>query len=199
MMLGRVDEVDGDFIATRFIAGLVPAGCMYITHKSTQKHATWSPLRIRTDWRSVGFAYARVWLPVVVVIFVGTEILRRKLDVVSCVVAAALVAISIVAHRSGRLPDIEKARLRLLGTVTGLRIDPFKLQRDTRDRKRESLGELMVKGGIPLSSDEILSLLDDIPVPALPLVYGYARYAGDDLAWRDCAEMVYARHEQSEL
>jgi hypothetical protein len=83
--------------------------------------------------------------------------------------------------------------------VTGLRIDPSKLQPSTRAIKRDSLAELMDKGGIPITSEGIIEVLDDIPMPAMPLVYGYACYAGDDPAWRECATLVYERHEQGDF
>jgi hypothetical protein len=202
MMLGRVDEVDGHFIATRFVAFLFPAECLYIAHKNprvTLARKNDGNIRIQTDWRSVALGYARVWPPILAVglpllqlIAVGT--LALPMMAVSMVLASA----SAVAHVSGRLPEAEKARLRMLGTVTGLRIDPSKLQPNTREVKREQLGELMEKGGIPITPENILAVLEEIPVPALPLVYGYARYSGDDPTWRHCATLIYQRHEQSE-
>ena len=78
-------------------------------------------------------------------------------------------------------------------------IDPSRLEAHTREIKRDLLGGLMEKGGIPVLPPEILSVLDDIPVPALPLVYGYARYSGDDDEWRDCAERLYAKYQQNEM
>ena len=65
--------------------------------------------------------------------------------------------------------------------------------------KRDVLADLMEKGGIPTTADGILAVIDDIPMPAMPLVYGFACYAGDDQAWRDCAALVYARYEQGDV
>ncbi len=110
-----------------------------------------------------------------------------------------MVVVAMLTRRTGELPERGETRLRLLGTVTGLRIDPSKLLPTTREVKRESLRELMEKGGIPTTPAEILSVLDDIPMPAMPLVYGFACYAGDDPEWRECAQQVYLRHEQGDI
>jgi len=37
MMLGRVDEVDGHFIATKFVAGVIPTKSLYITGKAAPR------------------------------------------------------------------------------------------------------------------------------------------------------------------
>ena len=50
-----------------------------------------------------------------------------------------------------------------------------------------------------MTADGILSVLDEIPGPAMPLVYGFCRYAGDDEEWQTCAAHVYQRHVENEL
>ncbi len=203
MIVGRVDEVDGHFVATRFVALAVPTECLYVPNKGGGARATKSGgsegVRIQTDWRSVGLAYARVWLPIVAVALPIAEGLFDRVHAPTVLLSLVLIGVSVLAHRSGRLSEKEKARLRVLGTVTGLRIDPSKLQPNMREVKRASLGDLMEKGGIPTTPADILSVLDDIPGPALPLVYGYACYAGDDPEWRDCAAAVYQRYELGEI
>jgi hypothetical protein len=49
-----------------------------------------------------------------------------------------------------------------------------------------------------MTAEGILSVIDEIPLPAMPLVYGYCRYAGDDETWRTVAAQVYQRHLESE-
>ncbi|MBX3263954.1 MAG: hypothetical protein KF782_30050 [Labilithrix sp.] len=201
MMIGRVDEVDGHFVATRFIA-FVPTECLYVSPKSPRKSvagATKDGVRIQTHWQSVALGYARVWLPVLAIALPIAQASFGDLRLATSFASVAMLAASAAAHRAGRLPEAEKARLRVLGTVTGLRIDPSKLQRTTREVKATSLGELMEKGGIPMTPEGILSVLDDIPMPAMPLVYGYARYAGDDPEWRACAARCYERCLQGDL
>lgn len=197
MMFGRVDEVDGSYVATRFLAGAVPAGCLYITDKGPRASAAGPGVQLRMSWRSVGIGYGRVWAPIAAAALLVGGAVRGHLPLWHVLLGLALFALTAVAHLSGRLSSVEKAQLRLLGSVTGLRVDPAMLRPATREAKRTSLQALMVKAGIPLTAEAIASLLDDIPVPALPLVYGYARYAGDDGPWQACAQLVFRRHEEA--
>ena len=202
MMIGRVDEVDGHFVATRFVALAVPTECLYVSRKSprsTIAGSTSQEVRIQTEWRSVALGYGRVWLPVLAVALPIVQAGFGKVHATTWLLSAVLLALSAYAHRLGKLPEREKARLRVLGTVTGLRIDPSKLPPSTREITREALGELMDKGGIPTTPDAIVSVLEDIPMPAMPLVYGYACYAGDSPEWRECATLVYQRYEQGDF
>jgi hypothetical protein len=197
MMLGRIDEVDGHYIATKFFV-VVPLRSMYVGDKRGQKSG---PIAIKPNWKSAGLGFARVWLPVIGVVWpviVGWGP-NGSIPIWGWLISVVLLAISGYAHRLGRLPEDEKARLRLLGTVTGMRIDPAKLLPSTRRSKREALEDLMTKGGIPTAPADIIAVLDDIPIPALALVYGFARYSGDDAVWTETAEHIYERHERGEL
>jgi hypothetical protein len=196
MRIGRVDEVDGTYVVTRFI-GPLPAGSFYVA-TGTSLRATLggsNELRIQTQWRSVALAYTRVVLPFIALALLGSGLATGGVTAPAWVASAVLLALSGASFFVGRRPEHERARLRLLGTITGLKIEPAKLQPATRERKRASLAVLMEKGGIPLGPDEILFVLEDIPAPALPLVFAYASYAGDGPEWRDCAERVFQRHE----
>ncbi len=208
MMMGRIDEVDGHFIATRFIAMIVPAESLYISSVSRPSRPdnhdddarpSRNVVPIRFDWRSAGLAYARVWLPVLALLIPLAQLISGTSSGITWAVSLAMIGACVVAHRSGRLSEREKARLRLLGTVTGLRIDPAKLKEITRSVKRDSLGDLMDKAGLPLASSDLVAVLEDIPMPALPLVYGFACYSGDGPEWRSCADAIYARHEAGEV
>jgi len=196
MILGRVDDVDGHHVGTKFVLALVPTESVYVAPFSKRATAQPTGMRLKLDARSVLLAYGRVWLPVAAVGLVALGVMTAA--VAASVGGVLLGAVSVLAHRAGKLPEEEKQRLRLLGSVTGLRVDPSRLERGLREAKRESLGALMDKAGIPRGSEAILSVLDDIPTPALPLVYGYARYAGDDVTWRACASIVYARCREAE-
>lgn len=202
MILGRVDEVDGNFVATKFIALAVPAECLYVARSGKRTTGSGSPsegMPIRRSWKSVGLFYGRAWLPAIAIAGLVFDLTHGGPHLLIAFSILVLLGVSALAHRSGRLSEHEKARLRLLGTVTGLRLDPAMLRPSTREVKRASLGELMEKAGIPPNAESIVSLIDQIPVPALPLVYGYARYAGDDPAWLGCAELVFQRHEEGSL
>lgn len=204
MMLGRIDEVDGHFIATRFVALVVPTECLYIPSKTTLagrarsetgSRAPHDGVRIRTEWRSLGLAYARVWLPILAIAAPLAQLRSGHVSLVTWLLSAAMLGACAYTHRCGRLSEEEKARLRVLGTVTGLRIEPAKLLPATREVKRASLGELMEKAGLPMTPRELIAVLDDIPTPAMPLVYGYSCYAGDTPEWEECAALAYARCE----
>jgi hypothetical protein len=202
MILGRIDEVDGHFIATKFALGVVPRKCLYVARTSpraTSAGTTDGGVPIRFDWRSVILGYSRVWFPVLAIGLPLAQLALGRVFLTTWLVSAVLTGVSVLAFGAGRLDEPEKARLRLLGSVTGFRIDPTKLLAVTREVKRDVLGDLMEKGGIPTTPDGILSVIDDIPLPAMPLVYGYACYAGDDPSWRECAALVYARYEQGDL
>jgi hypothetical protein len=161
--------------------------------------STGDGVRIKRDWRSVGLGYARIWLPFIAVAIPAVRMVSSGLSILPLAVSGLMLVAFAATFGSGRLPEQEKARLRLLGTVTGLKLDPTRLLPAMRDVKRELLGQLMKRAGIPIAPDEILSVLEDIPIPAMPLVYGYARYASDDKVWRDCADAVYARYLLAEV
>lgn len=197
MILGRVDEIDGHYIATRFVAGAVPTECLYFARDGKKPS---SGVPIRPDLRSIALGYARVWLPALALLLPAIQWLKDgHVAPLTLVVSIVFVALGVSAFAVGRLPESEKTRLRMLGTVTGFRLDPARLHDRTRSVKREQLGELMEKGGIPTTPDGIVSVIDDIPIPAMPLVYGYACYAGeDDDAWRECAALVYSRWSEAD-
>ena len=97
------------------------------------------------------------------------------------------------------LSEDEKYKLRLLGSQTGLRLDPSQLLPATRKAKLDMLEDLMNKGGLAPDPEWLLMVLEEIPGPALPLVYAYLRYAGDEPPWSDSAEAVLGRIDASEL
>jgi hypothetical protein len=200
MMLGRIAEVDGDYIATEFFAGILPTACMYVPQAGVRstKTAGNGRVRIQIDWSSVLLGYARLWLPVFAVAAPALGVASGHLAPATWGLSAVLVLMALASRRVGHLSESEKAQLRVLGTVAGLRIDPARLQPATREVKRDLLGQLMTRAGIPTTPDGVLSVLDDIPIPAMPLVFGYARYAGDTPEWRECAALVYARYESAE-
>lgn len=201
MIFGRVDDVDGHYVATRFVAGAVPMESVYVTPTSAARSSVTSaaPLKVKLDWRSVGLGWARVWLPIFAVAqIVLIIVLAHTVPIVTVLTSLIMIGGAVFAYRAGKLPEATKARLRLLGSVTGFRVDPSRLPDQLRITKRDSLGDLMDKGGIPMTPDGILSVIDDIPLPAMPLVYGFCCYAGDDPEWRECAELIYLRHEAAE-
>lgn len=200
MIFGRVDEVDDAFVGTRFAFLLIPTECVYVARDPKKtKSEVHTGMRVLTDWRSVGLAYLRVWLPILAIALPLIQFFVGRVTIPVVLASIVMLALSIASHRLGRLPDAEKARLRVLGTIAGYRLDPTRLLPATRDIKRAALTDLMDKGGIPMTPADILSVIDDIPIPAMPLVYAYACYISDEPEWRECAAIVYARYEAGDM
>lgn len=187
MIVGRDDEVDGHYVGTRLAALVIPSGTSYVGDRTQ--------LAIRSSAASLVLGVARVWVPLAALAWplMFGWVLRAWIE------AGVLAVVAFLLHRPLELPDAEKKKLRLLGSQTGLRIDPSRLLPATRKGKLEMLEALMTKGGLAPDPEWLVLVLDEIPGPALPLVYAYARYASDAPPWSDCAEKVYEHIERNEL
>jgi hypothetical protein len=205
MMLGAVDRVDGHYIATKFLGLLLPTESMYVTGESSERYGnvtrfTWSGVPVKLNWKSVALAYPRVWLPFLVPAWPFVMHWGKSFDAISrstLLTMAAMVVATVLAHLAGRLPEREKARLRVLGQATGLNLDPSKLHPITRMARSEAMADRAEKLGLPTTLEALQTALPDLPGEALPLLYAVARYAGDDAAWRGAAAAVLARIEKS--
>lgn len=187
MIVGRDEQVDGHYIGTRLVGLVIPAGAAYVGGKSATP--------IRGNAKTTFLGIVRVWIPLLAVVwpvFFGFS----KLAFVE---AGVLAAAGVLLHRPMELDEDEKKKLRILGSQTGLRIDPSRLLPATRKAKLDMLEALMTKGGLAADPEWIIQVLDEIPGPALPLVYAYARYAADDGVWAECASTVYEWIERTEL
>jgi hypothetical protein len=187
MIVGRDEQVDGHYIGTRLVGLVIPGGTRYVGGKSETP--------IRSDAKTTLLGFARVWIPLLALVWpfiFGFTIL-------AFVEAAVLAGAGLLLHRPIELDEDEKKKLRLLGSQTGLRVDPSKLLPATRKAKLDMLEALMTKGGLASDPEWLIQVLDEIPGPALPLVYAYARYAADDGVWADCAHAVYDWIERTEL
>jgi hypothetical protein len=199
MMLGRIDDVDGDFVATEFLVCAIPTASVYVADPGARTTRSGDGrVRILTDWRSVVLGYIRFWLPLIAVGCPSYQAVTSHVLPMTWLASGVGIVVAVASLGAGRLGEAEKARLRVLGTVSGLRLDPSRLREATRMVKRDLLGQLMTRAGIPTTPEGILEVLDEIPVPAMPLVFGYACYSGDSREWRECAELVYARYEVAE-
>lgn len=187
MIVGRDDEVDGHAIGTRFVALVIPVGTVYVGGKA--------PLAIRSTAGSIVLGLARIWVPLAALAWPALF----RWSVHAWIEAAVLAFVAVMLHRRLELPEAEKKKLALLGSQTGLRIDPARLLPATRKAKLEMLGALIDKGGLAPDPEWLVTVLDDIPGPALPLVYAYARYAGDAPPWSECAERVYEHIQRGEM
>lgn len=186
MILGRDDEVDGDYVGTVLTALVVPTGARYVGAKAS--------VPVRSSARALAIAAGRIWLPVLALAW--PALLGWTTH--AFIEAVLLGAVAALLHRPQTIPEAEKRALRVLGTQTGLRIAPDRLLPATRKAKLDMLGGLMAKGGLAADPEWLLSVLDEIPPPALPLVYAYARYASDEPPWSTFASTILQRLAQLE-
>lgn len=187
MIVGRDEQVDGHYIGTRLVGLVIPAGARYVGGKAETP--------IKSDAKTTLLGIVRVWIPLLAVIWPFV----RGGSKLAFLEAGVLAAAGLLLHRPLELDEAEKKKLRLLGSQTGLRIDPSKLLPATRKAKLDMLEALMTKGGLAADPDWLIQVLDEIPGPALPLVYAYARYAADDGVWAECASTIYDWIERTEL
>ena len=187
MIVGRDEQVDGHYVGIRLVGLIFPGGARYVGGK------TQTP--IRSNPRSTFLGVVRVWTPIVAILWPVVF----GFTVLSFVEAGVLGAVALLLHRPVELDEEEKKKLRILGSQTGLRIDPSKLLPATRKAKLDMLEALMTKGGLAADPEWLIQVLDEIPGPALPLIYAYSRYAGDDGVWAECARTVYDWIERTEL
>jgi hypothetical protein len=187
MIVGRDEQVDGHYIGTRLVGLVLPAGARYVGGKTVTP--------IRGDARTTFLGAARVWVPLLAIVWPVFFAFSKLAFVEAGVLAAA----GLLLHRPIELDEDEKKKLRLLGSQTGLRIDPSKLLPATRKAKLDMLEALMTKGGLAADPEWLIQVLDEIPGPALPLVYAYARYAADDGVWAECASTIYDWIERTEM
>jgi hypothetical protein len=187
MIVGRDEQVDGHYVGIRTVGLVFPAGARYVGGK------TETP--IRSNLRATLRGLVRVWVPVLALVWPVVF----GFTTLSFVEAGVLIGVGALLHRPVELDEDEKKKLRLLGSQTGLRIDPSKLLPATRKAKLDMLEALMTKGGLAADPEWLVQVLDEIPGPALPLVYAYARYASDDGVWAACAETVYDWIERTEI
>ncbi len=205
MMLGEVDNVDGHFIATKFHALLVPTGSMYVVDQASSRSGnvttmTWSGVPVKFNVKSALLAYPRVWLWMLAFAWPFLTHYGESLSStpMSCwYTMGGMVAVAVLAHVPGRLSEREKKRLRILGEVTGMRLDPSKLMPWTRESKRDVLEHQLREMGIDTTPDGVSRACVDASPEVLSLLYGYARYAGDDADWRRVADSVLARHPRA--
>lgn len=201
MMLGEVDNVDGHYIATKFHGLVLPSSSMYVTSSSSERQGNvttmrWSGVPVKLDWKSVVLAYPRVWLWFLAlawpfILHYGKNV--NDVPTSTWVTMGGFVALAILAHIPGRLSAKEKERLRVLGRVTGLRVDPSKLMSWDRMSKREFLEAELGKAGVTMTPEGVLAASEGAPPEILDALYTYCCYAGDGRDWRDPAARILAK------
>lgn len=202
MMLGEVDNVDGHYIATKFYGLCIPASSMYVTSYSSHRSGnrttmTWGGVPIKLNLKSVLIAYPRVWLWFLAfawpfITHYGENV--NDIPVTTWWTMGAFVVLAIASHFVvGRLSAKEKRRLRIFGKITGLRIDPSKLMKWTREEKREFWDKELTKIGITTTTEGIRKAITTSPPDFLQVIYTFCCYSGDDGEWRQIANEIYPK------
>jgi hypothetical protein len=93
----------------------------------------------------------------------------------------------------GRLSAAEKERLRILGRITGMHIDPSKLLPVSRAIQRDKIEEQLNELGIAAEPASLLSACASASPQLLDALYTDARYAGDSAEWRAIAAKILRR------
>lgn len=201
MMLGEVDNVDGHYIATKFYGLCIPSSSMYVTSYSSSRSGnrttmTWGGVPVKLNWKSILLTYPRVWLWFVFFGYPFVTHYGQNLDSLTTfdkVAEVLFVVVAIGAHFVGRLSKAEKARLRILGKVTGMRMDPKKLTKWTREEKREFWEKELGKLGVPTTPDGLRAFAASAPPDVLGVLYTFACYSGDGPDWRGVAAEILPR------
>ncbi|HZS39048.1 MAG TPA: hypothetical protein VFF06_19590 [Polyangia bacterium] len=184
MMLGVIDEVDGHFVATKFLALLLPTGSMYVTKQTFSRSGnvssmSWEGVPIPFQWKSAALAYPRVWLW-----FLGVAwpFLTHWGENVSRVPSSAyytslgMFAAALLALIPGRPSAREKNRLRALGVATGMRLDPKRLYPATREVARGELEDELKQASLPTTPKECAAA-GALPRELVARVYAFACYS----------------------
>jgi hypothetical protein len=152
---------------------------------------------VRLDWKSVALAYPRVWLWFLAFAWPflthwGENV--NRIPSSTWLTCGGLIVLALLFHLPGRLSSREKDRLRVLGSVTGMRVDPSKLMPWTRTSKQELLEAELAMSGVDTTPEGIVAASAGAPREALAALYAFACYSGDDREWRDVAAQVLERH-----
>jgi hypothetical protein len=202
MLLGEVDRVDDHFVATKFHALLLPAGSMYVMHQDASRQhnvttLTASGVNIQFHWKSAVLGIARVWPWFLAAAWPFAFHYGQSVSAVSNSTWATMtgfVFVALLAHWPGRLSEAEKHRLRILGRISGLRIDPAKLQPISRIFQRDNLEAKLATLGVRVDPEGVLAAANGASPDALDVLYTYACYAGDSREWREVANKILTRY-----
>lgn len=204
-MVGEVERVDEQYVATRFFAfvgPLVPTSSMFITSTSVSGSGRSAVFRyggvgVKLNAMSVVTGYLRVWLPILALAYPFLthwgESVHFGWESPWLEVLGLFAAWIVVLMVPGRLSSEEKARRRVLRQCTGLAVDPRRLLpmsfTDQLDRLKARANDL----GFPDDADACLAKLDGAHEDLAPL-YARARYgAVQDAKWQRVADAVWPK------
>jgi hypothetical protein len=201
MMLGVIHSVDGHFIATKLFAFLIPSGSMYVTDMQVSRYGNrtqiaYQGIPIKTQWLSVILGIVRVWPWFLGFAWPFLLAWGQNVNAVpSWIYYSALgwFALALLALIPGRLSKKDKSLRRHLGELTGMRLDPAQLLPGTRETTKYELERRMTDASLPITAAECEKAAATLSPDVLPLLYAYARYAGDEADWRAVADAAAQR------
>ena len=204
MMLGKVDELEGHFVGTEFFAfigPIFPVRSMYVTHETFERRGNvsvhrWEGIDIPLHWKSVVLGYLRVWL--IILAFVSPFILmwEEPLDFERpewLVTLGLFVAWILALAVPGRLSKNARARLEVLRQVTGVGLDPRRLDPFARMTKVDVLAEELTKQGFPMKDPKTIEGAVAGTTPEMRmLLFVHASHAAiEDAQWRGVREAAW--------
>lgn len=204
--IGEVDDVDGKNIQTRFIAiigPLIPVGSMYVESQDVQRRGnrttiTTRGIPIKLNWKSVALGYLRVWLILMVFIYPFATHWGESVHFgwespwLECIGFFALFLVAVIFL--GKLSKEEKAKRRVLGLATGLKIHPRHLIGLTLEMRLDELARRVMALGIPTEEPRAFLAEAEKSHEDLVPAYAFAMYrAAKDPAWRGAAEAIWPK------
>jgi hypothetical protein len=204
MMLGVIHSVDEHFIATKMFALLFPSGSMYITSASVSSYGgrtqiDYQGIPIKTQWLSIILGILRVWPWFLGFAWPFLLAWGKNVNAVPSWIyysALAWFALALLALIPGRLSQKDKNLRRHLGELTGMKLDPSQLLPGTRETTKFDLERRMKEASLPITAAECEKAAATLSPDVVPLLYAYARYAGDDADWRAAAHAAAQRLPQ---
>lgn len=206
LVAGRIEEVDGECIATHFFAPfalpLFPQRSIYLKSevREARRQMTHFGESIPLVWRSVVLGYLRVWLGWL--FFTSPWILMwgESLDFSRpewLVTLGLFVAWIFVLVVPGRLSKRERLERQVLYRATGLHLPPKYLRSFDLEETTEELKQRLEEAGVDTSPAGLASAASGATEGTARTLFAYARYASlfhrDRGAYGPIAEAAWAR------
>ena len=205
LVAGRIEEVDGECIATHFFAPfafpLFPQRSIYLRRevREGRRQMSHEGEPIPLVWKSVVLGYLRVWLAWAAFTSPFWLMWGERLDFGRpewFVVVGLFVAWILVLVVPGRLGGLAKAQRQALFRQTGLYLDPARLSSFELEERKEELERDVEGHGLPIEAGALDEALGSADETQARLAYAYARYAAvfsKDAAFERTADAAWAR------
>jgi hypothetical protein len=205
LLVGRIEEVDGEAIATHFLAPfgfpIFPQRSLYVRREQRdhRRQMTHEGDPIPLVWKSVLLGYLRVWLGWATftspfwMMWGETVDFSRPEWLVTAGLFAAWIFVLLVP---GRLSAKGRAERQALYRATGSYLDPRRLGDFELESRTEDLERDLAQRGLPTEPAALLERARSADEPDARAIYAYARYAAahtNDAAFASIADVAWAR------